>query len=272
MHSGTSTESEETWRTLLTTRDAHAWIAGRRVMRLLPSSPRCKMCNAPFHGPAGAVLRFAGFRPATVNPNFCGWCERWAKTHPGGAEIPLSLLFADVRNSTPLARSLGDAGFSDLINRFYVTATDALIARDAMISRMVGDEVVAMFLPVVLGDRHASVAVEAARELLRATGHEEPDGPWLPIGAGVHTGKAHVGLWGAENGVRDFTALGAEVSLTARLAQVARAGEILMTDETRGAAGIEEREMTRRRVELKGFDSPMDLWSLSMTPATSLVS
>ena len=55
---------------------------------------------------------------------------RFAKKHPGGAEIPLSLLFADIRGSTSLAEELGTARFSALISRFYNAVTDELIQAD----------------------------------------------------------------------------------------------------------------------------------------------
>ena len=269
MRGETTAEEEEVWRELLTTDKGHTWAVARRMFRVLPSSPRCKMCNSPFRGPGGVLMHLAGRYPAPMNPNFCAWCARWAEKHPGGAEIQLAMLFADVRNSTPLARSLGDAGFTQIINRFYVTASDVLIQQDALISRMVGDEVVALFLPVILKDRYATAAVEAARSLLRATGHDDPQGPWLPIGVGVHAGSAYVGMWGTANGVQDFTALGSEVSLTARLAQVATAGEILMTEGTRAAAGVESGDVAQKRVDLKGWGGPMDMWSMSMLPAAA---
>jgi adenylate cyclase len=90
--------------------------------------------------------------------------------HPGGAEVELSMLFVDVRGSTPLAERLGAAEFSRMMNKFYETATNVLIQTDAFIDKLVGDEVIGLYLPIFAGKEHAQKAVEAAGEMLRATG------------------------------------------------------------------------------------------------------
>src|SRR4051794_17076001 len=79
----------------------------RRIYSLLPSSPRCKSCTSPFGGAGGLVMRAVGRRPSKMNPNLCSVCEDFARKNPGGAEIPLSLLFADIRGSSHLAETLG---------------------------------------------------------------------------------------------------------------------------------------------------------------------
>jgi adenylate cyclase len=86
-------------------------------------------------------------------------------------------------------------------------------------------------VPALLEDRHAAAAVEAARALMRATGAGSPEGAWIPIGIGVHTGEAFVGALGT-GGVTDVTALGDNVNATARLASTARPGEILLSEDT----------------------------------------
>jgi hypothetical protein len=55
-----------------------------------------------------------------------------------------------------------------------------------------------MFFPLMSGPRHTRHAVEAATAILRATGHGDREGPWVPVGAGVTTGLAWVGAVGDE--------------------------------------------------------------------------
>src|SRR5207249_312337 len=100
-----------------------------------------------FGGPGGFVMRLTGRRPSRMSPRLCDVCESFARTHPGGAEISLSLLFADIRGSTALAETLGTTQFSKLIARFYDAVTDELIRSDALIDRLIGDEVIALFIP-----------------------------------------------------------------------------------------------------------------------------
>jgi len=248
----------EAWRSFLMGEEA-AFRRIRHMHSALPSSPRCKLCAAPFGGAGGAVMRFTGKGRSRMNPNICNSCERFAEEHPGCAEIPLSLLFADIRGSTTLAENMGTTQFSSLIARFYDAVTKELLKVDALIDRLIGDEVIALFVPVLAGNEHAQAAVQGAKAILKATGHENSEGPWVPVGVGIHTGMAFVGAVGS-SGVSDITALGDDVNLTARLASLAQAGEILITEAARAAAGLPTDGLEPRRLELKGRSTPVDAW------------
>ena len=114
-----------------------------------------------------------------------------------------------------------------------------LVKTDAWLDKLVGDEVIGLYLPGFAGPEHAKSGVRAARELLHVTGHGDPNGPWIPVGAGVHTGVAYVGLVGTEGGISDMTALGDAMNTTARLASQAKAGEILVSEPAYAAAGLD---------------------------------
>ncbi len=180
------------------------------------------------------------------------------RKHPGGAEVELSLLFVDVRGSTTLAEGMSATEFSRLMNRFYRVATDVLIRTDAFIDKLIGDEVMAVYIPILAGSEPAHKALQAAQELLRATGHGEPGGPWLPVGVGVHTGTAFFGtVTGAEGALSDFTALGDTVNIAARIASRAGPGEALISDDAYFAAGLDLGQLEHRQLELKGKSEPV---------------
>ena len=92
------------------------------------------------------------------------------------------MLFADIRGSTTLAETMSPSAFHDLLDRFYTVATGVVFDHDGTVDKFVGDELVAMFIPLLSGDDHAEQGVAAAKALLRATGHADPDGPWVPSG------------------------------------------------------------------------------------------
>lgn len=230
----------------------------RRIMGWLPSNPRCKMCNAPFKGWGGFLVRQMGREQSRFNPRYCQPCEQFE--HPGGAEVVLTMLFADVRGSTALAESMSALEFSRLINRFYSVATDVLVDNDAMVDRLIGDEVVGLFIPGLAGQDHPSKAILAAQNLLRRTGHNDRDGPWLPVGVGVHTGLAYVGIvGGGDNSPQDFTALGDNVNITARLASQAGPGEILISEAAYEAADLELGNLESRQLAVKGKNEPIEV-------------
>jgi adenylate cyclase len=223
----------------------------RGVFGLLPSSPRCKLCNAPFRGVGGALMHLVGRDQSKANPRYCEPCERF--DHPGGAEVVLTKLFADVRGSTILAERMSAREFTQLLNRFYAVATDVLVRSDAMVDKLVGDEVIGLFLPGFAGREHPRRAIEAAESLLQATGHRDPRGPWLPVGVGVHAGMAYVGVVGGTDGnLTDFTALGDSVNVTSRLASQAGTGEVLISEAAYSAAGMQAGNLEERQLDLKG--------------------
>src|SRR5215216_1974453 len=99
---------------------------------------------------------------------------------------------------------------------------------------------------------------EAALELLEETGHGEGE-PWVPLGAGVHTGVAYVGSVG-EGDAFDFTALGDSVNTTARLAASAGAGEILVSSTAAKASGLDTAGLESRTLELRGRAESVQAW------------
>lgn len=229
----------------------------RKIYRVLPAEERCKNCHAPLNGLGGKLMHLFGRHPYHKNPRFCNWCMWLCRQYPGGTEIELTLFFADVRGSTNLAEGLSACDFSSLMNRFYTVATDVLIQTDAFIDKLVGDEVMGLYLPGYAGKDHAKKAVMAAQGLLHAVGYGSAQGPWLPIGIGVHTGVAYVGtVQGARGTVTDFTALGDNVNIAARLVSQAKAGEAVISETTYVASGMLLGQAEQRHFELKGKSQP----------------
>jgi adenylate cyclase len=252
---------EAFWREYLTRGDAMETRA-RRVLRLLPHGPRCKLCAAPFAGAGAPLMRAIGKRPALKNPTVCSSCFDFMEKHHGGAEIDGSFLFADIRGSTTLAERLPPADFRALIDRFLRTASKVVFDNDGGVDKFVGDEIVAFFFPLMSGPRHAEAAINTATALLCATGHADPGGPWVPVGVGVSSGLAWVGAVGDEKRT-DLTALGDVVNVAARLGGAARAGEVLVTVEAAHAAGLDP-GLERRSLELKGKSTPTEVVSLTV--------
>jgi adenylate cyclase len=227
---------------------------GRLMFRRLPSSTRCKLCASPFHGAFGGVMHVIGKGPWPKNPKYCSTCFKQMVQHRAGAEIACSLLFADVRGSTELAEGMRPTEFRGLMDRFFSISAKVLVDHDAIVDKFVGDEVIAIFIPGLAGERHASRAIAAGRALLTATGHGAGE-PWVPIGAGVNTGVAYVGAVGPDDQA-EFTAMGDPVNVTARLASAAGPGELLVTAAAAQAAQLDDSGLEHRALTLKGKSAP----------------
>jgi adenylate cyclase len=251
-----SSVSEDVWRDMLT--KPSPIIGRRRLLGRIPSAPRCKMCTRPFGGLGGLVMSARGLGPWTKNAKYCTGCFRDLRQKHGGAEVECSLLFADVRGSTPLAEQLRPREFNQLMGSFYDTATNVLVRYDAIVDAFVGDEVVAMFVPAMAGADHGRRAVEAAIDLLSSMGLGRGRSPVLPIGVGLNVGDAYVGAIG-EGPDTELRALGDTVNVAARLASAAGAGEILLPTDAAKRIGLDGVRAEKRSLELKGKAQPLDV-------------
>ena len=134
------------------------------LLRRLPSDPRCRLCSAPFSGAGGKLVHLAlGISQSRLNPQICDVCEGFVHTFQGGAEVEVTVLFADVRGSTAIARQMAPTDFSQLINRFYQAATAALHAHDGLVEKLIGDEVTGFFVAGISGAQHAHAALPLHR-------------------------------------------------------------------------------------------------------------
>lgn len=236
----------------------------RRLNRLLPSDPRCKFCNAPFRGFGGALERVVfGKRQSDLNPRYCNMCDEASRRFPGGAEVEMSMLFADIRGSTSLSETMSPTEFSKLINRFYVRASKIINEEDGLIEKLAGDSVAAFWGAGFAGPDYVSRTVAVARELSRVMTSQR-----IPVGIGVHAGVAFFGAMGTEDGLTNFAAIGEEVNLAARLASQAAAGQIVISQAAIEKAGIDGRGFEWREFELKGISRPVS--AATITPVTEL--
>ena len=254
--------NDDFWRDYLTRGDGREHRL-RTVFTRLPHNPRCRLCAVPFGGPAGSVARLFGKYPSSKDPKTCNSCYAFLEKHHGGAEVDVSLVFADIRNSTTIAERLPPGEFRALLDRFYQAAAEVIYANDGGVDKFVGDEIIAMFFPLMSGERHAARAVDAALGLLRTTGHGQRGGPWVPIGVGVNTGPAWVGAVGNDTHT-EITALGDNVNVTARLASAAGPGEVLVTLEAARVAGLDISGLERRSLELRGREQPTEVVRLGV--------
>lgn len=258
---------EATWRGILTGTDP-VYARTRARLKHLPGSPRCKMCAAPFGGPAGVLMRWRGRTPWPNNPDYCRICFELLDRFHGGAEIEASFLFADIRGSTSLAERMSPTAFRGLLARFYDVAVRVLVTHDGIVDKFVGDEVVGIFIPALAHEQHPERAIAAARALLAATTDIGSAGEPLPVGVGVATGTAFVGSVG-ETHTAAMTALGDIVNVTARLAAAAGPGEILVNERAAERAAIPTDRLERRQLELKGKTEPTAVYVVHAARASA---
>lgn len=244
---------------------AHLPRAFKSVMRRLPSEPRCRLCGAPFGGAGGRIMRRVGFGPSRKNPTLCNTC--FEKAPMGGVEMEIGVLFADIRGYTSLAEGMAPDRVAELLNRFYGAASKVL-TRSAIVDKLVGDEVMALYLPQLIGDEWEDELVRDASDLLGAVGYGAAEGPWLSLGVGLDVGRAYVGNVGAGD-VKDFTALGDVVNTAARLQSAAEAGQVVMSARVFSRLSAQPRDATETTLALKGKEEPEPVRVIDLSTTTA---
>jgi adenylate cyclase len=246
--------SPEDWAAMWRLNDTRSARVIHRVLQTLPTGPRCGMCGAPFAGPGRVVVRPLGYRPSRKNPTLCAICVE--ASPPGGMKMYTGVLFADVRGFTARSETADPEEVSAMLRRFYSCAEDVLFP-DAIIDKVIGDQVMALYLPDVVRqldrDGVPALMVEHARGLLRAVGYGSDEPPFVELGIGIDVGEAFVGNIG-DRAVYDFTAVGDVVNTAARLQAQAAAGEIVVS--RRVGAGLAEPVGAAVELELKGKREP----------------
>jgi adenylate cyclase len=164
------------------------------------------------------------------------------------------VLFADVRGYTSLTERLSPAEVPAVVNRFYATASGALLSNGGLLAQIAGDEVMALFVPGLAGREYRRRAVDGARDLLAAV-------ETLDVGVGIATGEQFVGNVGG-GGYKDFTAVGDVTNTAARLVSTAQAREIMVDAETYAAVADVYPRAARRVLELKGKAEPVEAYAL----------
>lgn len=138
----------------------------------------------------------------------------------------------------------------------------ALLPQNAIIDKMIGDEVMAFFAPAFQKDSQAA-AVRSAVDILRGVGYGSGKEPWLPVGIGINFGEAYVGKVGTGE-VSDFTALGDTVNTAARLQSQAKAGEIVVSENVYSHVASKFPDVPGQEIDLSGKGKPFGVRVISL--------
>ena len=170
---------------------------------------------------------------------------------------PVTILFSDIKGSTPYFEKKGDLEGMAMINRHNGILFPVIEAEGGHVVKTIGDAIMARFDDPV-------AAVKAAAGMQRALEADRkgrPEMDQICIRVGLHTG---LGV------LKGGDVFGDVVNAASRVQHQARGDQVLITDALLEAARTAGFECARMgRAELKGKDEPIDLyvvaWSQSAT-------
>jgi class 3 adenylate cyclase len=189
-----------------------------------------------------------------------------------GERREVTVLFCDVRGFTRMAERLPPEDVVALLNNFYDLMIDTIFRYQGTVDKFLGDGVMAVFGAPIYRDDHAVQAVRAALQMqagiqaLSARLVSEGKQP-IAVGIGVNAGEAIAGTVGTDERM-EYTVIGDNVNLAARLESSALPGQILISEQT--LRMVEDQVMARSlgRIKVKGKQDEVGVYEvLSATPA-----
>jgi adenylate cyclase len=146
----------------------------------------------------------------------------------GGEERQVTVMFADVRNFTGIAENMKPQELVRVLNHHLSVIIKAVIKYDGMVNKFGGDSVMAVWNAPIGCQGHAISAVKAAvgaQQALRELPENGANLPRMEFGIGINTGNALAGNMGSTDRL-EYSVIGDVVNISARLASVARGGEV----------------------------------------------
>ena len=191
----------------------------------------------------------------------------------GGRRVHATVMFADIRDFTPLAEAQPPEETIELLNNWYALMFDAISGQGGIVTLMVGDGLMAVFGAPLPVDGHAERAVRAAQEMIElvALFNRERAGAGktaIRIGVGIASGEMIAGYAGTKARAT-YTCIGDTVNLAARIeAHTKVAGHgILVDGATRAALGDRFGVEPLGAVAFKGFAAAVPVFALAAGPA-----
>lgn len=150
-----------------------------------------------------------------------------SKAKLGGERREITVLFSDIRGFTSFSEKHQPEEVVSLLNEYLGAMTEIVFEHEGTLDKFVGDAVMALWGAPVGQPDHAERAVRCGLAMIaRLRGLQEK---WsaegkqaVDIGIGINTGDMVVGNMGAEGKKMDYTVIGDNVNLAARLEGLTR--------------------------------------------------
>ncbi|MGB1026831.1 MAG: adenylate/guanylate cyclase domain-containing protein, partial [Rhodospirillaceae bacterium] len=176
------------------------------------------------------------------------------------ARKKLTVFFSDLKDFTQTTEDLQPEDLTYLLNKYFSEMSKIALKHGATIDKFIGDAMVMFFgdpnSKGVLEDAKSCVRMaiemqrrmEDLREIWNAKGYEHP----FQMRIGINTGFCNVGNFGSDARM-DYTIIGNEVNLAARLEGKAEPGGILMSYETYALVRDIVHAEPREPIQVKGI-------------------
>lgn len=178
----------------------------------------------------------------------------------GGESRRVTVLFADIRGYTAFSEDKEPKVVVDVLNYYFQSLADIVGAHHGDIDKFVGDQIMAVFLGEDMAYNSVACALDFQSAMVEI-GERYPDAD-LEIGIGIHSGEVIMGAMGSKNRM-DYTVLGDNVNLAARLCDSASEGQNLVSASIYEAVCDSEafRFVSLDPIRVKGKSQPIRVYA-----------
>ncbi len=177
----------------------------------------------------------------------------------GGVKREVTVLFADIRGFTDFSQDLAPEEVVQQLNSLLEVMVKCTFENEGTLDKFIGDAILVLFNAPLDQPDHSLRAVRTAVSIQqRLAGHASG----LGVGIGVHRGIAVVGNIGTPQRM-EYTAIGSTVNIASRLCDLARSGEVVVSDTVLPEVQGTFESTSHGSVKVKGINAELQIARIS---------
>ncbi|MFO1499523.1 MAG: adenylate/guanylate cyclase domain-containing protein [Verrucomicrobiota bacterium] len=184
----------------------------------------------------------------------------------GGQRRTVSVLMSDLRGFTQLSEQLSPEQVVEVLNVYLGAMAEVIAQHHGVVDAFIGDAVIGVFGSPIIREDHPALAVACAlamqADMERVNRRLSRLGiAALEMGIGINTGEVVVGNIGSDKRAQ-YSVIGAQVNLTARIQGVSVGGEVLVSQTTAAAVAAHLKTERTFTISSKGVGAPIHIHSV----------
>ncbi len=187
----------------------------------------------------------------------------------GGVQKDVCVLFADIRGFTSMSENLEPEKVVSLLNNYFQKMINVVFKNNGTLDKIIGDELMVLYgVPISYENDNqnaVNTAIEMFKELKVFNEKIKDEGlPEISIGIGINFGKVISGNIGSDQQM-NYTVIGDNVNIAARLCSVAKPGEIIISDSVYNKLNTSSGFNLNKPLNLKGKSKPIKNWLMKVS-------
>ncbi|MCU0682283.1 MAG: FHA domain-containing protein [Polyangiaceae bacterium] len=185
----------------------------------------------------------------------------------GGSLVKECTVFnSDIRGFTRMSEGTPAPVVVEMLNDYFEVMVESIFKFEGTLDKFMGDGIMALWGAPVAHPDDAVRAVRSALEQMEVLGRFnrrrlDENEPPIAVGIGVHTGELVAGYVGSSRAL-SYTVIGDTANTSARLCNIAQAGQIIVSETTQGRLGNRFEVEELPAALLKGKERPLRIFNV----------